>query len=204
VKVWTAVLLVLVLTAACGKGGPREDEVSFVVSVNAAGDPTRAWIVDKPLEGVPARPGWSEDWREWASQAGAAPSSALTVLFTMQGKAALTQVKVKVTQRRAPLKGTQFVLVGGDPVSYQRVEADLDKDPVATPIQPGGDDTFAVTVQTQQCDCDWVLEVTWSASGRSGTRTIDNGGKPFRVTATTGIVGRCATYPDRTEKCEKF
>jgi hypothetical protein len=197
-----AILLAALTAATAGCSAQSSDEVSFVVSVNASEDPTRGWLTEKAPGEVPARPGWSDDWRDWAGKASAVPLSANTVQLTVQGRVTLTQIRVKVVKRRPALKGTEFVLVGGDPASYPRIEANLDKEPVA--VAPPAEETFGVTVQTQECDCDWVVELSWSAEGRTGTRTIDNGGKPFRVTAGSSAVGRCVTYPDGTEKCETF
>lgn len=129
--------------------------------------------------------------------------SALTVLLTVQGQAVVNAVRVKVVARRPSLAGTQYVVVGGDPVSYERFEFDLDASlephPVSTTAFAQGD-TIAVVVQTRQCDCDFAIELDWPG----GTKTVDNNGKPFRVSASTATVGRCVTYPDRVEKCEKF
>jgi hypothetical protein len=90
-------------------------------------------------------------------------------------------------------------MVDSDPVSDERLEFDLDAAPVPRTVTAEGD-TIAVTVQTQQCDCDFVIELEWPG----GTVKVDNGGKPFRVSASTATTGRCVTYPDRVEKCEKF
>lgn len=197
----TAVSLALLsLLAGCtkGPGSPGSSTAttpsSLTVVVNDGGDPARAWVA---AADAAARPGWSEDWGAWAGSAGATPLSALTVLLTVDGK--VSAVRVKVVTRRPPVAGTQYVLVGGDPVSYERLEFDLDATPTPHTVTAEGD-TIAVTVQTQQCDCDFVVELDWAG----GTKTVDNNGKPFRVSASTATAGRCVTYPDRVEKCEKF
>ncbi|MET8141759.1 hypothetical protein ABZU32_15750 [Sphaerisporangium sp. NPDC005288] len=41
-----------------------------------------------------------------------------------------------------------------------------------------------VGVETGDCDCSWVLELDWAGGGESGTVTIDDGGRPFRTTAS--------------------
>lgn len=194
----TAVSLALLsLLAGCAKS-PGNTSVSpspsLTVLVNDGGDPARAWVA---AADAATRPGWSEDWGAWVASAGATPLSALTVLLTVEGK--VTAVRVKVVTRRPAVAGTQYVLVGGDPMSYERLEFDLDATPTPRTLTGEGD-TIAVTVQTQQCDCDFVVELDWAG----GTKTVDNNGKPFRVSASTATTARCVTYPDRVEKCEKF
>jgi hypothetical protein len=193
-----AALTVLAPLAGCqAKDKPSIDQPSLSITLNSTGDPARAWVAS---QGVPARPAWSDDWSEWVVKAGATPLSALTVLLTVDGK--VSAVRVKVLARRPAVAGTQYVVVGTDPVASEPLEFDLDGPLEARAVTPetGGGDTIAVTVQTQQCDCDWVVELDWSG----GTRTVDNNGKPFRVSASTATTGRCVTYPDRVEKCETF
>ena len=45
-----------------------------------------------------------------------------------------------------------------------------------------------VEASTGGCDCDWYLEVRWSAGDRTGVTRIDDGGKPFRTSAAAGRV----------------
>jgi hypothetical protein len=199
-RLTAAALLVLSLITGCS--GDRDPH--FALVVNATGDPARAWVVSGAFQGIPVRPAWSDDWSEWTVKAGATPLSARTILLSVQGEVSVTAVRVKVVQRRPAIAGTQFVVVGGDPAADQRLEFDLDGQSMGREAKAGDGETLAVTVQTQRCDCDWFVELDWSGAGHSGTRTIDNERKPFRVSASTATVGRCVTYPDRTEKCESF
>jgi hypothetical protein len=190
-------MALLSLLAGCTESpgsAPASSPSSPAVVVKDGGDPARAWVA---AADAAARPGWTEDWGAWAVSAGATPLSALTVLLTVDGK--VSAVRVKVVTRRPPVAGTQYVLVGGDPAAAERLDFDLDATPTPRPVTTEGD-TIAVTVQTQQCDCDFVVELDWAG----GTKTVDNNGKPFRVSASTATTGRCVTYPDRVEKCEKF
>ncbi len=41
-----------------------------------------------------------------------------------------------------------------------------------------------VGVETSSCDCAWVIDLDWASGGDSGTVTIDDGGKPFRTSAS--------------------
>jgi len=194
---FTAASLAL-LSLLGGCTGSPSSAASFTFTVNDGGDPARAWVISD--QGVPDRPAWDGDWSAWAVSAGATPLSALTILLTVQGQAVVKAVRVKVVAQRPPLAGTQYVVVGGDPVTHERIEVDLDKSLETLQVRAADGDTIAVTVQTQQCDCDFAIELDW----QGGTRTVDNNGKPFRVSASTATVGRCVTYPDRVEKCETF
>ena len=192
----TALVLLSLISGCTSSPSPTSSAPAsgLTVAVNDGGDPARAWVAGV---GAPARPGWSDDWGPWVAAAQATPLSALTVLLTVQGP--VSAVRVKVVAKRPPLAGTQYVVVGTDPLSYERLEFDLDGTPQARPVSEQSD-PIAVTVQTQQCDCDWVIELDWPG----GTKTVDNNGKPFRVSASTATVSRCVTYPDRVEKCESF
>lgn len=45
-----------------------------------------------------------------------------------------------------------------------------------------------VEASTNGCDCDWYLEVRWTAGDRTGVARIDDGGRPFRTSAAGGKV----------------
>jgi hypothetical protein len=47
-------------------------------------------------------------------------------------------------------------------------------------------EVLLVNARTENCDCRWYLELDWSAQGRTGTTRIDDGGRPFRTSGTTG------------------
>lgn len=194
-----AALVLLSLVSGCTSGSSSPSastSPSLTVVANDGGDPARAWVVAG--QNAPARPGWSDDWTQWVAAAQATPLSPLTVQLTVQG-AQVSAVRVKVVGKRPPIAGTQYVVVGGDADPDERLEFDLDGSLEAQPMKAGAD-AIAVTVQTQQCDCDFVIELDWAG----GTRTVDNNGKPFRVSSSTATTSRCVTYPDRVEKCETF
>lgn len=192
-----AAIVLMSLPAGC-TDGPESTPFTLTVAVNEDGDPARAWVADAA---APARPGWSDDWSPWVAAARATPLSALTILLTVRGQSVVVErIRVKLVARRPAIAGTQYVVVGGDQVPHERIEFDLDKSMETLPVKAADGDTIAVTVQTQQCDCDFAFELDW----QGGTRTVDNTGKPFRVSASTATVGRCVTYPDQFEKCETF
>lgn len=47
---------------------------------------------------------------------------------------------------------------------------------------------FTVVARTASCDCTWVVELGWSAGGRSGVQTVGRNGKPFRMTRAANAV----------------
>jgi hypothetical protein len=200
-RLTAAAMALMCLACGCSSGTPSAPKIASTVTVNEQGDPARAWVAAGAAgTGAPARPGWSDDWAQWVSAAQATPLSALTVLLTVEG-AKVSTVRVKVLAKRPPVAGTQYVVVGTDPLAQEKLEFDLDGSLEARPA-PAEGDTIAVTVQTQQCDCDFVIELSLADGG--GTKTVDNNGKPFRVSSSTATTGRCVTYPDRVERCETF
>ncbi|WP_330270139.1 hypothetical protein OG205_22830 [Lentzea sp. NBC_00516] len=47
---------------------------------------------------------------------------------------------------------------------------------------------FTVVAGTELCDCTWVIELDWSAGGRSGVQMVGYDGKPFCTTSTSNAV----------------
>jgi hypothetical protein len=41
---------------------------------------------------------------------------------------------------------------------------------------------------TNKCDCDWEIDVSWVSSGRSGIITVDDGDHPFRTTSDVRVM----------------
>jgi hypothetical protein len=62
-------------------------------------------------------------------------------------------------------------------------------------------ETFVVEGRATTCDCDWQIELSWAAEGKSGTLTIDDNGKPFRVSGGANVTQVCATGD--TETCRR-
>ncbi|MGC5330558.1 hypothetical protein [Micromonospora sp. DT62] len=210
---------------------PDPDALPFTVAVRVGHDTPDGWVVEAPLAHVPARPAWSEDWSRWARDAAAVPASRQHVSFTVQGvdeaQVTLTDLRVRVVARRPALRGVFAAPGGGGPTAYRWVHATLDEDPplltaglfedgekfvpeherreIRFPYRVSLSDaeTFLVIGYTENCDCDWKVEVDWAAQGRIGTVTVDDAGRPFRVTGAAGVRTECWTSPDGTEECRQ-
>jgi hypothetical protein len=208
-------------------GAPGESP--FTVAVSVPHPAFIGWLTEKPFRDVPARPAWSDDWSVWAREAGVLPVNSLSVYFTVQGKSdaqvTLTDLRVRITERRPALRGTVFNTAGGDPSSYRWVAADLDADPptlqagiadfleetvpqqerrpIRFPYKVSISDaeTFVVDGRTADCYCFWEIELSWASQGRVGKLVINDGGKPFRVSGTRNVTQTCSTGPDTGEQC---
>jgi hypothetical protein len=204
-------------------------QVPFTVAVDVQHQAFIGWLSPKPLPQVPARPAWDGDWSAWADRAEILPVSTLSVHFTVQGKSAaqvtLTDLRVRVTERRPALKGTVFNTAGGDPTAYRWIAADLDADPpklqadtvdflVETVPEPerrpirfpyevsiSDAETFVVDGRTVDCHCFWEIELSWASQGQVGKLVIDDAGHPFEVTGTRNVTQTCSTGSDTGERC---
>lgn len=46
-------------------------------------------------------------------------------------------------------------------------------------------EVWHVAAVTETCNCEWVAHVRWRSGDRTGVITLDDDGRPFRVTSTT-------------------
>ncbi|HEX6967286.1 MAG TPA: hypothetical protein VF174_00435 [Micromonosporaceae bacterium] len=209
----------------------RTEELPFTVAVGASQNATIGWISDRPLSQLPTRPSYQDDWSEWVSAADAVPVERHAVHLVVQGRSdaqvTILDMKVRVLARRPPITGTHFRKAGGDAGSFRWVAVDLDTEPpemssglaeellflapeherrpIRFPYRVSLSDaeTFVVEAYTQECDCYWVIELSWASQGRTGTTVIDDGGRPFRLSGLRDAVAGCFTYSDR-EECEQL
>ena len=173
------------------------------------------WVTPKSPDQIRLpMPSGLSSWSQWSEvNAGGAQASPGQVEITIQGRSAakvvLTDMKVRVVQRRGPLHGTAIDRECGDQGVVRWLAVNLDRDPVALVDQDEFDammpdtpqwerkpilfpyrvsltdpETFVVKASTDGCDCDWVVDVYWSAQGQTGVLPIDDGGRPFRTTST--------------------
>ncbi|MEH0547813.1 helix-turn-helix domain-containing protein [Streptomyces sp. B21-105] len=169
------------------------------------------YVIDKPPALVPPPPA-EQDAGPWATAQGAVHGRETNVEISVQGRSStavvLTALRVRVVGRAAPEPGTVYAMdqgCGGS-LSKRYFAVDLDKDrPVAhsvagndagTPIpavslpyrvSSEDPEVLLVTARTENCDCNWYVELDWSSQGRSGTVRVDDHGSPFR---TSGIKGQ--------------
>jgi hypothetical protein len=170
-------------------------------------------------------------WATWAKRAKAVLTSRRPVYFTVQGASAaqvtLLDLKVEVVRRQPPLRGTAYGLVGGDPGYFRSVVADLDKQPPAMSdhydeefftndfpkrherrpirfpykVSLSDAETFLVDAFTERCDCEFVIKLSWTSQGRTGTHVINDHGSPFRITGNRNARQLCAVNFSEPERC---
>jgi hypothetical protein len=200
---------------------PTGEPFTVVVRPLHGGVNGEGWIATGPQELLPARPSRQDDWESWVRQTGAVPHSTTEVDLVVQGRSAaqvtLLDLRVRVVGRHPAVSGTLFELEGGDPGAFRAVTVDLDTEPPTLGsffddhIIPGNvpayerqpirfpyrvslsdAETFEVVAHANTCDCEWVIELTWAAEGRTGTKTIDDAGKPFRLSGGVNVTTHCA------------
>jgi hypothetical protein len=168
-------------------------------------------VIDRPADEVPPPP-VEQDARSWARSLGAVHGGDTNVQVSVQGTSGravvLESLRVRVVERRAPVRGGVFLMSPGCGGALTPRSFDVDLDiprPVARAV-PGHDgenpipavsfpyrvsasdpEVLLVTGRTAGCDCDWYLELGWSSGGRSGTVRIDDGGRPFRTSGVAGL-----------------
>ncbi|GAA5107790.1 hypothetical protein GCM10023319_79960 [Nocardia iowensis] len=166
---------------------------------------------------------WNDKWQQWVNTVQAVPASGLAIDFTVQGtsdaEVTLTGLEVRVTARRPAFSGVHVGDMGAGDTPYRFVSADLDVAPpkltdffdptfgqrmppnqlrpIQFPYQVKISDaeSFEVHASTRLCDCEFVIDLTWSALGRKGTTTIDNKGKPFHIAGTSAATDYCVALP---------
>ncbi|MCX2970594.1 MULTISPECIES: helix-turn-helix domain-containing protein [Streptomyces] len=169
-------------------------------------DPGRTAPADVPPPPV------EQDAPRWAADVGAVHGDRTLLEVTVQGVDSATVVlrdlHVRVVERRDPLPWNAYAMSNGcgGALTPARFAVDLDAPrPQAVPrdgydgegegralpaerfpfrVSATEPHVLRVTATTTGCDCDWYLELDWSARGRSGTLRVDDHGRPFRTSGT--------------------
>jgi len=168
-----------------------------------------SYLVDRPPAQVPEPP-VEADATAWAEPLGAVDAGRTIVEVTVAGTSAepvvLQGLTVRVDRRGAPLDWNVYAMslgCGGalTPASYA---VDLDQARPVARARSGNDGenqlpalTFPfrvsstepvvlrIVAKTRSCDCDWHLELAWTAGGSSGTTAITDGDRAFRTSGST-------------------
>jgi hypothetical protein len=188
------------------------------VVVSTAVQPVRAartdllppgFVFPRPVEELPPAPAAWDQHSAWADGLGGVDAGSTVVEIVVQGRGStpviLQDLRVEVLERRPPLVGTYLLPAGADLVDVRYLTADLDGNPPQLTLGEGfvegaGGWSFPLRVSAQEvevlyliartaaCDCSWVAELDYVAQGNAGHLRIDDGGRPFRTTATTNAV----------------
>ncbi|MFE9558754.1 hypothetical protein ACFYOD_35490 [Streptomyces sp. NPDC006703] len=106
----------------------------------------------------------------------------------------LKDARVRITERSSPVKGTVFAPGAygcGGTLQIRTFTADLDTSRVSpvesTPNFPyktseGDPEVFQIFSSTKHCLCSWYLEIDWESGNNAGTVTVDDHGRPYRLT----------------------
>jgi hypothetical protein len=188
---------------------------------------TTNWFVPRPPDEIDfsAQPATTlpyddPDAFEWPGlpvAAGGSSASPTEVIATVQGRTGtrvvLTDIDVRVHERRPAPAGTVLDKACGDPGAFRWLQADLDSDPpVVSPVvdedaaEPGErvepiefpyivsstqPETFIIEAETDGCDCTWTARLVWQSEGRTGVVVIDDDGRPFRTISTREAIATC-------------
>lgn len=171
------------------------------------------YLIDRAPAAVPPPPN-SQDARQWATALGAVHGKSSLTQATMRAAAGVGPVVIqelfaRVVERRAPLDWNAYEMSSGcgGAITPAVFAVDLDASrPIVRPIDGGSEEgplpaprlpyqvtaseplVVKIDASTGGCDCDWYLEVRWSAGDRTGVTRIDDGGRPFRTSAAAGGV----------------
>ncbi|MFJ3923602.1 hypothetical protein [Streptomyces sp. NPDC090022] len=179
-----------------------------------------AYLVRQGPQAVPAPP-VEADAPRWAAEREAVHAGRQIVEVTLHGRGAeavvLQGLDVRVTARRTPPAWNVYEMSSGcggalTPAGF-RVDLDAPR-PLARPV--AGSDAgrtlaapafplrlsaaepvvLRVEATTTGCDCDWYLDLRWSAPGGSGTTRIDDRGAVLH-TAAPGARPRYGYAPEQ-------
>jgi hypothetical protein len=136
---------------------------------------------------------------------GAADAGTTRVQVVTQGSTSeavlISSMRAVVTKREEPLTGPLAVCPSAGAAQIRPVSIDLDsQSPVAEPqsgaaefgftVAQGETETFLVSATTEECFCEWHLEVALVVAGERQIQTIFNAGRPFRTTASSALTPR--------------
>ncbi|WP_069170995.1 helix-turn-helix domain-containing protein [Streptomyces griseus] len=169
-----------------------------------------SYLIGGDATAVPPPP-VEADAGAWASAVGGVHADGTRVRITLQGTGQRTVVlesmQVRVTARREPLRRNVHRMDDGcgGALTPRVFDVDLDRPrPVARALAGNDSGTplpavpFPYTVsatdpevllvdgRAADCDCDWYLELAWSAGASHGTVRVDDGGRPFRTSGSRG------------------
>ncbi len=147
------------------------------------------------------------EWRNWAIEGGGVDADQTRLYAFLQGvpdtAVAVTGLDVEVVRRKPAVSGTHAWCPAGGAVGSPRlVDIDLDTSPPTIRYAEAGDDfparkrllltlngteteTLQISAHTRRCDCAWRLILHLVVDTERREVIIDDGGEPFRTSAST-------------------
>ncbi|MGC3002887.1 hypothetical protein ACPF8X_32100, partial [Streptomyces sp. G35A] len=166
---------------------------------------SQRYLIDRPPSRVSPPPS-EQDAPAWVGAAGAVSSGEQFVQLTVQGTGEETVVvegiTVRVAGKRPPLAWNDFAMgypgvgCGGDvPARSFTVALDAAR-PAVVPrsghrdfpfkVSQSDPEVYYISADASAYDVRWYLELKWSSGTLSGTLTVDDRGRPFRVSGNNG------------------
>jgi len=165
------------------------------------------FVIPRPLSGIPRPPeitDSSDIFADWAKEIGGVYANEMGIAFNVRGETAdlslITDVRIEVVKRAAPLTGIWVAPSGGGGEPTRFILADLDQEPPSMrmvgwsdplSVSAGDVEVFSVIVQTKSCDCSWRIKVEYiDSDGDPREAIVDDDGEPFRVTSSVNTTAR--------------
>ncbi|GAA1273744.1 hypothetical protein GCM10009677_28740 [Sphaerisporangium rubeum] len=138
-------------------------------------------------------------FHEWGLAKNAIDADASRIQIAVQGRAAgetlISNIRVIVLKRSAPVNGLTALCPTAGPVEYRFLTIDLDqpdpsvkyagKKPFGFKVASGEVETFIVTATAAKGHYLWCLEIDLVAGDKKSTVRVDDDGKPFATTPGT-------------------
>ncbi|MER5485199.1 helix-turn-helix transcriptional regulator [Streptomyces sp. NPDC002812] len=199
-------------TAPAATGGPSPASTPLRAAVRShvwAAGCDHAYLAEQAPSAVPPPP-VEADAPAWAAGRKAVHAGTQIVEVTLLGTGpdpvVLEDLEVRVAGRRAPLRWNVYEMSqgcgGGITPAAFTVNLDAPR-PQARPVA-GNDQgekieapafplkisatepaVLRVVASSTGCDCDWYLDLRWSAPTGSGTLRLDESGRPWRISAAS-------------------
>jgi hypothetical protein len=186
---------------------PCSQTSGWVIPAGAPSPPSAQWALQRP-----------QDLQRWLRAHRAVQAARSDIRMTLRGRSqavGIQDIRVTLTARRPPLRGTHLspACGGGLPERRYQVMVDLDGlavgqtrslraaggvpsavsaesyesgfGPIRLPFTVTSQELAYVdlTAQTQECDCEWVVEVLWIDGEEEGTSRYPERGRSLRLTA---------------------
>jgi hypothetical protein len=143
----------------------------------------------------------------WVSAFGGVPAGETNFRVIAQGggdQTLISGIRARVTERNQPLSGTGFLCPSQAGLKVRSVALDLDEPnptgqvveygtgevvekgkgrPVAFTVSEDETEVFDISATTEECYCEWILELVTTQDGDQEIISVPEGGSPFETTA---------------------